>query len=73
MGIANPLATIASVALMLEIALKLPEEAKAIDRAINQVLHDGYRTPDIYMDGNTKVTTSEMGTLTTERISSLSN
>lgn len=69
MGIANPLATIASVAMMLEIALKLPKEAAAIDRAINQVLRDGYRTPDIYTEGTQKVTTSEMGTLTAERIS----
>jgi 3-isopropylmalate dehydrogenase len=69
MGIANPLATIASVAMMLEIALKLPQEAAAIERAINQVLHDGYRTPDIYTEGTKKVTTSEMGTLTAERIS----
>jgi len=69
MGIANPLATVASVAMMLEIALKLPQEAAAIDRAINQVLHDGYRTPDIYIEGTKKVTTSEMGTLTAERIS----
>lgn len=67
-GIANPLATIASVAMMLEITLKLPEEALAIDRAINRVLHDGYRTPDICMEGTTRVTTSEMGTLTAERI-----
>jgi 3-isopropylmalate dehydrogenase len=69
MGIANPLATVASVAMMLEIALKLPREAAAIERAINQVLHDGYRTPDIYTEGTQKVTTSEMGTLTAERIS----
>jgi 3-isopropylmalate dehydrogenase len=68
-GIANPLATIASVAMMLEIALGLPQEAEAIDRAINQVLRDGYRTPDIYTEGTTKVTTAEMGTLTAERIS----
>ena len=68
-GIANSLATIASVALMLELALKLPEEARAIDRAINRVLHDGYRTPDIWTEGTTKVTTEQMGTLTTNRIS----
>lgn len=68
MGIANPLATIASVSMMLEIALKLPKEAAAIDRAINQVLHDGYRTPDIYREGTKKVTTEEMGALTAERI-----
>jgi 3-isopropylmalate dehydrogenase len=68
LGIANPLATIASVALMLELALQLPEEARAIDRAINQVLHDGFRTPDLWLEGNTRVTTAQMGTLTTERI-----
>lgn len=67
-GIANPLATIVSVAMMLEIALKLPKEAAAIDRAINQVLHEGYRTPDIYLPGTVKVGTAEMGTLVAERI-----
>lgn len=67
-GIANPLATIASVGMMLEMALNLTEEAKAIDIAINKVLHDGYRTGDIYMEGTTKVTTEEMGTYTVERI-----
>ncbi|HNS15870.1 MAG TPA: isocitrate/isopropylmalate family dehydrogenase, partial [Syntrophorhabdaceae bacterium] len=69
MGIANPLATIASVGMMLEIALNLSKEAGAIDRAIHRVLHDGYRTPDIYMEGTKKVTTVEMGTLTADRIS----
>ena len=68
LGIANPLATVASVALLLEIALGLHEEAKAVDRSINQVLHDGYRTPDIFLPGFQKVSTSEMGTLTVARI-----
>lgn len=67
-GIANPLATIASVAMLLEVGLNLPTEAAAIGRAINKVLHDGYRTPDIYLAGTTKVTTSEMGALTVDRI-----
>ncbi|MDL2314488.1 3-isopropylmalate dehydrogenase, partial [Desulfovibrio sp. OttesenSCG-928-C14] len=67
-GIANPLATVASVAMLLEIGLGLTEEARAVDRAINQVLHDGYRTSDIYTEGTTKVTTEEMGELTAERI-----
>jgi len=69
MGIANPLATIASVAMLLEIGLKLPKEAAAIDRAINQVLRDGYRTADIYTEGTKKVTTEQMGALVAERIS----
>lgn len=68
MGIANPLASFAAVEMMLRIGLKLHEEAAAIDRAINKVLHDGYRTGDIFMPGNTKVTTKEMGELTVERI-----
>ncbi|MGN0659323.1 MAG: 3-isopropylmalate dehydrogenase [Emergencia sp.] len=70
MGIANPLAAIASVSMMLDIAFGLKEEALAVDRAINQVLHDGYRTADIYREGKgqTKVTTEEMGRLTAERI-----
>ena len=70
LGIANPLAAIASVGMLLEIGLGLKEEAAAIDRAINEVLHLGYRTPDIYLKGRglTKVTTEEMGRLTAEHI-----
>ncbi len=70
LGIANPLAAIASVGMLLEIGLGLKEEAAAIDRAINEVLHLGYRTPDIYLEGRglTKVTTEEMGRLTAEHI-----
>lgn len=67
-GIANPLATIASVAMLLEIGLKLPKEAAAVDLAINKVLMDGYRTADIYTEGTCKVTTEQMGVLTTQRI-----
>jgi len=68
MGIANPLASFAAVEMLLRIGLGLDEEAAAIDRAINKVLHDGYRTGDIFMEGNTKVTTAEMGARTVERI-----
>lgn len=70
LGIANPLAAIASAGMLLEIGLGLKEEAAAIDRAINEVLHLGYRTPDIYLEGRglTKVTTEEMGRLTAEHI-----
>ena len=47
------------------------EEAAAVDRAINAVLHDGYRTPDIYRGGSgqIKTTTEEMGVQTAARIS----
>lgn len=70
MGIANPMAAIASAAMMLDIGFGLKAEAKAIDRAINGALHDGYRTPDIYSEGRgyKKVTTEEMGRLVAERI-----
>ena len=56
--------------MLLEIGLGLKEEAAAIDRAINEVLHLGYRTPDIYLEGRglTKGTTEEMGRLTAEHI-----
>ncbi len=67
-GIANPLATIASVAMLLEIALGLNAEARSVERAINRVLHDGYRTPDIFLPGNRAVSTSDMGKQTAERI-----
>ena len=70
-GIANPLASIAAVGMMLDIAFGLKEEAAAVDRAINAVLHDGYRTPDIYRGGSgqIKTTTEEMGVQTAARIS----
>src|SRR6185436_11892725 len=56
-GIANPLGTIASVAMMLRSSLDMPEQAERLERAIDQVLQDGHRTPDL----GGKVTTSEMG------------
>ena len=63
-GIANPLASILSVALMLEISFKLPNEAKAIVDAIDKVLKAGFRTGDI-ADANTaadkKLGTEAMG------------
>lgn len=60
-GIANPLATILSAAMMLRYSLDQPEAADAIEAAVEKVLVDGYRTPDIYTDGCKKVGTVEMG------------
>jgi len=60
-GIANPLATILSAAMMLRFSLNLPAEADRIERAVKQVLAQGLRTPDIYEAGTTKVGTNEMG------------
>ena len=60
-NIANPLATILSVSMMLRYSLDQSEMADKIDAAVNSVLDDGKRTADIYTDGDTKVSTSEMG------------
>ena len=60
LGIANPLATILSVAMMLRYSLDQGEAADAIENAVNEALKK-YRTPDIMSDGLTKVSCSEMG------------
>ncbi|MBT5558859.1 MAG: 3-isopropylmalate dehydrogenase, partial [Proteobacteria bacterium] len=60
-GIANPLATILSVAMMLRYSLDEGGWADQIEAAVSAVLEQGLRTADIYTDGTTKVSTSEMG------------
>ena len=60
LGIANPLATILSVAMMLRYSLDEPKAADAIETAVSEVLKTT-RTPDIYTEGTRKVSTSEMG------------
>ena len=60
-GVANPLATILSVAMMLRFSLNQPEAAARIEKAVDAVLTQGLRTPDIYSDGMTRVGTAEMG------------
>ena len=60
-NIANPLATILSVAMMLKLSFRMAKEADAIDNAVKAVLKKGFRTRDIYQDGTTLVTTEEMG------------
>ena len=62
MGIANPLATILSVAMMLRYSLGEPAAADDIERAVGQVLKTA-RTPDIYTEGTRKVNCKEMGDL----------
>jgi 3-isopropylmalate dehydrogenase len=59
-GIANPLATILSVALLLRYSLSLLTEAQAVEDAVLSVLEQGYRTPDI-AGGGASVGTVEMG------------
>lgn len=67
--IANPLATILSVAMMMEHSFDQPKAARAIEAAVEKVLADGYRTADIYAEGTTRVGCVKMGDLVTERIS----
>lgn len=73
-GIANPIATILSAAMMLRYTFDLDEEASAIEMAVKKVLEDGYRTIDIMPQDEagkqkvTQVVTKEMGDLICERI-----
>ena len=60
-GVANPLATILSAAMMLRYSLGAPELADRIETAAARVLDDGLRTPDIESPGTTVVGTREMG------------
>jgi 3-isopropylmalate dehydrogenase len=60
-GVANPLATILSLAMMLRYSLDRADLADHIERAVGQVLDDGLRTPDIASKGTRKVGTMEMG------------
>jgi 3-isopropylmalate dehydrogenase len=60
-GVANPLATILSVAMMLRYSLRQPEAATRIEAAVTRVLRDGLRTADIHTPGARKVGTQEMG------------
>lgn len=60
-GKANPLAIILSVAMMLRYSFAEAEAAQAIEDAVSKVLDQGYRTGDIFTDGNQMVSTTEMG------------
>lgn len=60
-NIANPLATILSVAMMLRYTLDEPSLADRVENAVSNVLDQGLRTADIYSEGMTKVGTLEMG------------
>ena len=60
-GVANPLATILSAAMMLRFSLNQEEAAGRIERAVQTVLEQGLRTGDIYSEGTKKVGSAEMG------------
>ena len=67
-NVANPIATILSAAMMLRYSLDLDKEADAIEKAVAEVLKEGYRTTDIMSDGCTLVGTDKMGDLVSERV-----
>ncbi len=67
-NIANPLATILSAAMMLRFSLNQPEAAQRIEDAVQKVLSQGLRTPDIYSAGTTRVGTDEMGDAVVEAL-----
>ena len=60
-GIANPIATILSAAMMLRYSFDLVKEAEVIENAVSKVLQDGYRTIDIMSEGMKQIGTAEMG------------
>jgi len=67
-GIANPLATILSLPMMLRFSLNENACADAIEAAVDAVLDQGYRTPDLCGEGNTRVSTKEMGHLVAQEL-----
>jgi len=60
-GVANPLATILSLAMMLRYSLDEPALAERIEAGVNRVLEQGLRTADIHSEGTTRVGTAQMG------------
>ncbi|MCL2149448.1 MAG: 3-isopropylmalate dehydrogenase [Dehalococcoidia bacterium] len=66
--IANPIATILTLAMMLRYSCALPEEAGLVERAVARVLKMGYRTGDIMSEGKKQVGTKEMGDIIVREI-----
>jgi 3-isopropylmalate dehydrogenase len=67
-GIANPIGTILSAAMLLRYSLHEDEAAKAVEDACDKALTDGYRTADLWKDGFTKANTTEMTEIIIKRI-----
>ncbi|MCI0511653.1 3-isopropylmalate dehydrogenase [candidate division KSB1 bacterium] len=72
-GIANPIATIASVAMMFQYSFNMPAEARAIEQAIELVLEQGYRTADLAQNGKAPVSTQAMGDLVAAAVTEFLN
>ena len=60
-GMANPLATLLSFAMMLRYSFDMDEDARFIEKGVERLLAQGVRTPDIRLEGRPTVTTQEMG------------
>lgn len=67
-GIANPIGTILSAAMLLRYSLHEEKAADAIEAAVDTALAEGYRTPDLWKEGFTKVNTSEITKIISERV-----
>ena len=65
---ANPIATILSIAMMLRYSFALETEAEAVENAVVAALEQGYRTYDIMSEGKTRVGTKEMGDLVAQKV-----
>ena len=68
LNVANPIATILSVAMMLKYSFNNKEACNIVFNAVKSVLKDGYRTKDIYKNGDKPVSTNEMGELIIAKI-----
>ncbi len=73
LGIANPIATILSLAMALRYSLNMIEEADLIEQAVGNTLDGGYRSADIWSEGMTKVSTVEMGDAVLSALDALKN
>jgi 3-isopropylmalate dehydrogenase len=65
---ANPLATILSLAMMFRYSFDMQDEARAVEKAVRNVLESGYRTGDIMEEGRTLVGGEKMGGLVADRV-----
>ncbi|MFC2071529.1 3-isopropylmalate dehydrogenase [Chloroflexota bacterium] len=68
LNMANPIAIILSIAMMLRYSFSLTKEAQTIEAVVEEVLNDGYRTYDIMAEGKTGVGTKEMGDLIARKV-----
>ncbi len=72
-GIANPIATILSAGMMLKYSFNMDEASELIEKAVEETLNQGCRTPDIYSEGCKKVGTEEMTEKIIENMKRLKN